>query len=92
MSRITEKQLQAMVNRINRMTKSPIEPYTIQDGRGVANVGNYHLSGAYGGLSLHRMVSQSGGVADIFNCGHVPKRELYQMILAFIAGLDSCYA
>ena len=88
MSRITEKDLQGVVDRINRVTKSPEATYTKIDGKYKANVGNYHLSYAYGGVSLHRINNEGGGISDVFRCGHVPKRELYQRMQAFISGLD----
>ncbi len=89
MNRITEKNLQAVVDRINRITESPITPYVRQDGKCIAQIGNYHLSGAYGGVSLHRMQNQGGGIQDVFGCGHVPKRELYDRLHAFIRGIES---
>lgn len=97
MQRITEKQLQAVVDRINRETNSPMTSYTRTPCDGPngktfsfdANPGNYHLSGAYGGVSLHRMCNKSGGVQDVFRIGHVTKRELYNHMHAFLCGLDS---
>lgn len=61
--RITQKDLEAVVKRINLITKSPLAPYS-KDKNGVrkANIGNYHLSYAYGGVSLQRMDSDGGGV------------------------------
>lgn len=88
MERITEKHLQAVVDRINTATKSPMQPYVKNaDGRYVAQIGNYHLSHAYGGVSLHRMHNEGGSIEDVFGCGHVAKRELYNRLYAFMAGL-----
>jgi hypothetical protein len=88
-NRVTESQLNAVVARINRITKSPAEPYTKNaDGKYSANIGNYHLDGAYGGYSLHRMVSDGGGAADVLRCGHVSKRELLSLMFAYIEGLN----
>lgn len=96
MQRITEKQLQAVVDRINRETNSPMTTYirTVIDGKTShdANLGNYHLSFAYGGVSLHRMCNKGGGVQDVFRIGHVTKRELYNHMHAFLCGLDSTRA
>lgn len=83
-SRITESQLQSVVDRINRITGSPMNPYA--DGK--AQVGNYHLSYAYGGVCLHRMSNEGGGVSAPLCGGHVTKRELYGMMHAYIAGLN----
>jgi len=88
MSRITEKDLQAVVNRINRATNSPVEPYAKVGDKYTAQIGCYHLSHAYGGVALHRMYNDCGGVSDVFG-GHMPKRELYGKLHAFIAGLDA---
>jgi hypothetical protein len=86
-TRITRAFLDAKVTTINSMTKSPAEPYRTVDGKAVANKGNYHISGAYGGYCLHRMVNESGGVSDVFSCGHVPARELAALMSAYTAGL-----
>lgn len=86
--RVSIKTLEAIVARINRMTGSPMEPYTRGPRGLVANVGNYHLSGAYGGYALHRMSNDGGGVSDVLRSGHVPKRELRDLMFAFIEGLE----
>jgi hypothetical protein len=85
MNRITEKQLQAVIDRLNRITNSPAAPYI--DGK--AQVGNYHLSHAYGGVCLHRMHNENGGVSSPLSVGHVSKRELAGLLYAFIAGINS---
>jgi hypothetical protein len=87
-NRITEKQLQSVCDLINKETDSPMQPWVKNsDGKHVAQIGNYHISGAYGGVCLHRMVNEAGGVSDVFYCGHVPKRELFNMMHAFLAGI-----
>ena len=86
-TRITRDHLDAKADTLNRMTKSPIEPSRMVDGKWVANVGNYHISGAYGGYCLHRMSNESGGVSDVFSCGHIPARELAGLMSAYTAGL-----
>jgi hypothetical protein len=85
--RITRAHLDAKVATINSMTKSPTEPSRMVDGKWTANVGNYHLSGAYGGYSLHRMSNESGGVSDVFSCGHIPAKQLAALMGAYTAGL-----
>lgn len=89
MNRITEKQLNLIVDRINKLTNSPNTAYTKTGNEYKANVGNYHLSGAYGGVSLHQMVGEDGGVRDVFGCGHIPKRDLFNLMHAFIHGLEN---
>lgn len=88
MSRTTEKQLQAIVSRINRMTGSPESAYTEVGDKFRANIGNFHLSHCYGGVSLHRMTNESGGVSDVLGCGHISKRELAERMYAFIRGYE----
>jgi len=82
--RVTDSQLQVVVDRINRITGSPMTPYT--DGK--INIGNYHLSGAYGGVCLHRMHNQGGGVSSPLSTGHIPKRELLNLMHAYIQGIN----
>lgn len=82
--RITDKQLQAIVDRLNRVTGSPAAPYI--DGK--AQIGNFHLSHAYGGVCLHRMYNESGGVSSPLSTGHITKRELAGLMYAFLAGIE----
>ena len=85
MNRVTEKQLQAIVDRLNRITGSPMKPYV--DGK--AQIGNYHLSHAYGGVCLHRMHNENGGVSSPLSTGHISKRELMGLLYAFISGIET---
>ncbi len=89
--RITDKHLQAVCDRINRITKSPMEPWALDPvkGKHVAQIGNYHISHAYGGVCLHRMVNEGGGVSSVLGYGHGTKRELYERMQAFIAGIGA---
>jgi hypothetical protein len=86
-TRITRSFLEAKARTINTMTKSPLESSRMVDGKWTANVGNYHISGALGGYCLHRMCNESGGVSDVFSCGHIPARELAGLMSAYTAGL-----
>jgi hypothetical protein len=89
-TRITDKDLAGVVARINRTTGSPMDAYVRDEsGRQVGQIGCYFLSHAYGGVSLHRMVGTGGGVSDVFSRGHVPKRELYECMHAFLRGFDA---
>jgi hypothetical protein len=89
MNRVTDKQLQAVVDRLNRITGSPLEPYAKVDGRYVTQIGCYHLSHAYGGVCLHRMHNESGAVSSPLSTGHVAKRELLGLLHAYISGIES---
>lgn len=91
MNQIRLRDLQATVDRINRTTGNPIQPYIkSEDGsRLVAQIGNYHLDGAYGGHALHRMQTDGGGISDVFRSGHMTKRDLYNRMHAFLAALET---
>jgi hypothetical protein len=86
--RITEKYLQATCDRINRIMDTPLEPYARGEGNLVANIGCYHLDHAYGRVALYQMASECGGVRDILD-GHMPKRDHYERMQAFIKGLEN---
>lgn len=86
MNQITQSNLQAVCDRINRMTNSPLAPYCDDK----SNVGNYHIDHAYSGVALHRMDNESGGVQDVLQCGHTTKRDLYDRMHAFIRGWEAC--
>ena len=51
MQRITRKDLDGAVNLLNRITNNPSDPYSGEHGKWVANIGNFHISGAYGGVA-----------------------------------------
>ena len=88
MDRITKQNMQAVVDRINRTTGMPAQPWVTVDGKHIAQIGCYHLSGAYGGYALHRMHNEHGGVSDVFG-GHMPKRDLYDRMHAFLRGIEA---
>ena len=89
MSRITIKDLNAVCERLNRITGSPLVGYMKgEDGKYQSQVGNFHISQAYGGYSLCRMANEAGGVSDVFYSGHVPARDLYNQMQAFIRGIE----
>ena len=87
MERITEKQLECIVERLNRVTNSPLASWTITDKGNKANIGNYHLDYAYGYVSLARMMNEGGGITKVLPGG--TKRELYEQLHAFLAGIAS---
>ncbi|KKN26099.1 hypothetical protein LCGC14_0878160 [marine sediment metagenome] len=86
MDRITQKDLERMVDSINKATESPETPYTRTNGKLTGNIGNYHLDYAYGGVKLVRMVSDGGGITVISTGGFGTKRALYHWLGAFLAG------
>lgn len=89
--RITDKDLAYLCERLNKLTGSPLVPYADSGNAHphyVAQVGNFHISHAYGGVCLHRMSNTGGGVSCPLNAGHGPKRELYEQMRAMIAGIE----
>ena len=87
-TRITQKDLEAVVTRINRLTNSPMT-YSAGTVPFCSNIGNYHLDYAYGGVHLCRAVNTVGGIDNVLGCGHVSKRDLYERMHAFIRGLEA---
>jgi hypothetical protein len=89
MQRITEKQLENLVERINHITGQPEAAYTRdENGKFTANIGSYHLSWVYGGVELHQMATTGGGVRVIIS-GYGTKREMYNKLHSFISGIDA---
>ncbi len=88
MSRITIKNLEYQVSRINQLTGSPETAYTKIDGKFKANIGHYHLDQAYGGVKLVRMDNECGGISLVSRNGYGTKRDLSVWMDAFITGLE----
>lgn len=89
-TRITQIDLEKLVASINRATDSPRTPYHKDDaGQYFANIGNYSLDYAYGGVRLVRIVNQEGGISPVFDSAFGTKRELYAKMSAFLAGLQA---
>lgn len=91
MQSITKKTIQAQIDRLNIETNNPSTPYVRDGEKFTAQLGNYHLSGAYGGYSLHRMETDGGGISDVFGCGHITKRDLSARISAMMRGIHAAY-
>jgi hypothetical protein len=87
MNRITKKQLQARIDTINIILGTPENPYTRTESGLSANVGNFHLSEAYGGYGVGLM-TDGGGSSDPIWRGHISARDAYDRISAFIAGIQ----
>jgi hypothetical protein len=87
MNRITKKILQSRIDTINSILELPSTPYTLQgDGTRTVNQGVFILTMAYGGYGVGKM-SDEGGVGSAIWNGHIPAREAYERMCAFIAGL-----
>lgn len=88
MTRISIKDLELQVTRINKLTGSPLTSWERVDGKIKGNIGHYHLDQAYGGVKLVRMYNEGGGIDVISRNGYGTKRELYIWMEAFISGLQ----
>lgn len=89
-NRITLATLDTLIRRLNVMTGMPQATYLRNHGgdeRLVAQVGNYHLSAAYGGAALHQIVDAGGATRDVLRTGHTTKKDLYAQIHAYMSGL-----
>jgi len=86
MKRISLSRLGRKIDLLNHITKNPGKPYTWENKETTSQPGNYHLSGAYGGWELDQ-ICKSGGSRDVLNTGHIPKRELYHLICAYMEGI-----
>ena len=87
-TRITEKDLMAVVNRLNEVTGNPHAPTSApENGRCHWNIGNYHLAYAYGGINLHQVINKGGAINDVLSCGFVSKREMYNLLHAYLRGI-----
>ena len=79
--RISQKQLEIQVEYLNKLVGyENFKHYTPN---------TFILDYAYGGVSLHKVLSKGGSVSDVFRCGHIPKKELYYRIIAFIDGVQA---
>jgi hypothetical protein len=86
MERITIKDLDAIVARLNTITCNPQEPYSKDiNGRLRPNAGNYWIDQAYGGNKLVQ-IFDDGGTRDVSNIGYASKRALFDWIDAYIKG------
>ena len=89
MERITQRYLDSLCERINDAQKTPTAPYKRIDGKLTGQVGNYLISSAYGGVCLHQIANESGGARDVFSCGHITKRDLYNRMRAYLVACES---
>ena len=84
--RVTKEMLENKVDQLNMLTGST-RKYFSTDGKFTINIGHFCISGAYGGYELQRVCTSGGGVRTPLNTGHIPKKELYNLISAFIDGM-----
>ena len=83
-NRITQKDLEGVVARLNKLTDSPETPYKRVGNKLIAQPGCFILDGAYGGWKLARICNEGGGQDTISEGGFISKRDLYYQIHALI--------
>jgi len=88
MQRITNKDLERLAGRFNMEFDRLPKPYGNNSGKPGANIGNFHISYAYGGACLHEITNSGGAVKCPIQQYHSPKRELYEKMHAFLDGVD----
>ena len=86
--KVTIADLERKITLLNEVTNNPEKPYIFKDDRSIAQIGNYHLAGAYGGYQLHQMC-EGGGVRDVLYSGYTTKKDLYYLISAYIQGIET---
>ena len=85
MSRVTQQDLQNILDRINAATGHNPNPYTLtESGQYRRNPGTYVLDYAYGAVCLSQL-AEGGGERTI--TGRGTKRETKNAMLAFLAGI-----
>ena len=88
MTRITQKMLQTKLDYLNNITGNKVETHTKKETGHETNIGNYHLDFSYCGIAVHQYYNTQGGISVPFGCGHVTKRELFDLLCAYIDGVD----
>ncbi len=86
MNRITNAQLDKLIFRLNTARKQPLTSWTKGDnGLPKANIGNYHIDSAYGGVRLVQHMNESGGIDVISVDGFGTKRQLDSFLRGMLA-------
>ena len=86
-NRVTVSNLKAQIDYLNKITNSPVKPRLQVDGRTIAQIGCHTLDQAYGRVGLNRICNEGGGVTTPIYGLHT-KRELYDLLKAYIAGIE----
>lgn len=93
MQPVTKKELQAAVDRLNRLTGHNLQPYRKVGASFVQNPGTYVLDWAYGGVSLEQQAARgadglSHGIGGVI-LHRGSKRDLYERLHSFIRGVET---
>jgi len=93
MQSVTKKDLQAVVDRLNRLTGHDPQPWRKVGAAFVQNPGTYVLDWAYGGVSLDQQAARgadglSHGIGGVI-LHRGSKRDLYERLHSFIRGIET---
>ena len=90
MQRITFQDIRNGIDRLNSLTNSPAKPWARdENGKMVAQIGNYHMNETYGGVGISRMATVGGGVSCPIFHGAITKRGCFNQLHAFINGIEA---
>lgn len=82
--RISMQTLEAVCTRLNKTLDRP-ETYCAEGQPFRANVGNFHISGALGGLSLFEVANELGGVHSYAQ--GLTRREMFDCLHNLLTGI-----
>jgi len=90
MNRISREKLEGLCDHLNKLAGHEGKELWTKDeqGNNRATVGMYYISGAYGGVELDRIIRPGGATQCPLGLGHRPKRELWEQMRAYIAGIE----
>ena len=86
--RITLKQLESMVNNLNRSANRPTVSHcrsSDNSNRMISNIGHYRVSQGCGSARVEEIINEGGGIRVLCNGS---KRELYTFLTGCFVGLD----
>ena len=87
--RVTKKQLESKIEYLNKVAGTPETGFRLlKDGTWRSNPNHYYLQGAYGGWKLEQTCGNHGGANDPISMGFVSKRECYELVAAYIRGIE----
>jgi hypothetical protein len=81
--------LKKLCELINISTGSPATPYTRTETGLVANIGNFHLSQGYGGVCVHRIANEDGGITTPIWATYISKKAAEGNMRAYLAGCET---
>ena len=88
MNRIKLSDLQEQVDAINTLLGNPMTYGHWENNEHIYHEGHWFLSEAYGGVNVHQLQNGSA-ICKPLHDGYYPKRELYEQLRNFIAGLQT---